>query len=156
MVQNAITGEICLWSVQIHIYVCDHSYTHRLPINEIQYNSVRDWVRKFGGYWNFILVIHNFVQFTVKNRRFSLLFCTVKLVILTAILYCKLLKIVNNQQWNFNNPRILWLNLNPNYIESSQLAICESSYDHKHKHVFSAFRDKKSRLYNFGPYIYLI
>ena len=70
MVQNAITGEICLRSVQIHIYVCDHSYTHRLPINEIQYNSVRDWVRKFGGYWNFIFGIHNFVQFTVKNRLF--------------------------------------------------------------------------------------
>ena len=71
MVQNGITGIFCFWMHKKYVYVCDHSYSHRLPINEIQYNLVRDWVRQFGGYWNFIFGLPNFEQFTVKNWLFS-------------------------------------------------------------------------------------
>ena len=54
MVQNAINGEICLRSVQKHIYVCSHISSQKHNIKMVQYKSDCRSVR----YWNFIF--HNF------------------------------------------------------------------------------------------------
>ena len=56
-----------------------------------------------------------------------------------VILHRKLLKIENDQKWNFNILLILFLFCYPNFIESFFSAYSESSYGHKRKCAFSTF-----------------